>query len=63
MWWNFLPVNCKSRHDFSTPIIQIPIKTKKKNKNKEKQVKEKKGVTCIIDDYVVEETLSSLSSI
>jgi hypothetical protein len=45
------------------PIIQIPIKTKKKNKNKEKQVKEKKGLTYITDDYIVEETLSSLSSI
>jgi len=45
------------------PIIQIPIKTKKKNLKKEKQVKEKKELTYITDDYIVEETLSSLSSI
>jgi hypothetical protein len=50
-------VNCKSRHDFPTPIIQIPIKIKKREKTKKRQVEEEEGPTCITDDYVLEEVI------
>lgn len=50
-------MNCKSRHDFPTPKIQIPIKIKKRKKTKKKQVEEEEGPTCIADDYVLEEVI------
>ena len=56
--WNLLSVNCKSRHDFPTPVSHpIIIHPPKKKDRKKKICLMTKYETCVSDDDVLEEVV------
>ena len=57
--WNLLSVNCKSRHDFPTPVSHPIIihPPKKKDRKKKKTCLMTKYETCVSDDDVLEEVV------